>query len=119
MESKTPLNDRENDMLGIDHGSLSGLLMERWHVPDSLLLPSRYHHNVSSCPPDYQRYAMILNGADVLCRKATIWHSGNHFIPSFEEISLNHGISTGEREIIMKEVHSRRSNIEECFQLIA
>jgi HD-like signal output (HDOD) protein len=119
MESKTPLNDIENDMLGIDHATLSGLLMERWHFPDSLMLPSRYHHNLSACPSDYKNYAMIINVADFLCRKANIGHSGNHFSPSLEKFSSNHGICTGEMEIIMKELNSQRSKIEEFFHLIA
>ncbi|MFH1487518.1 MAG: HDOD domain-containing protein, partial [Pseudomonadota bacterium] len=39
-ESGTPLFRKEKEMMGIDHAGLTGILMERWSFPDSLVYPS-------------------------------------------------------------------------------
>jgi len=116
-KSETLLYHKEKEILGIDHAMLSGLLMENWHFPDSLLLPSRFHHNSVECPVTYRHYAMIIELADFLCQKAQIGHSGNPVIPKSERISGNLGISLRGMEMIVSELNEQRSEIEKFLEL--
>ena len=117
IKSQTLLYHKEKEILGIDHAMLSGLLMENWHFPDSLLLPSRFHHNSVECPVTYRHHAMIIELADFLCQKAQIGHSGNPVIPKSERISGQLGISLRDMEMIVSELNEQRSKIEEFFEL--
>jgi HD-like signal output (HDOD) protein len=116
-KSETLLYHKEKEILGIDHAMLSGLLMENWHFPDSLLLPSRFHHNSVECPLTYRHHAMIVELADFLCQKAQIGHSGNPVIPKSERISGNLGISLRDMEMIVSELNEQRSKIEDFLEL--
>ena len=116
-KSKALLYYKEKEILGIDHATLSGLLMESWHFPDSLILSSRFHHNSVECPVTYQHYAMIIELADFLCQKAQIGHSGNPAIPKSERISGKLGISLRDMEMIVSELNDQRTKIEEFLEL--
>ena len=116
-KSKTLLYHKEKEILGIDHATLSGLLMESWHFPDSLILSSRFHHNSVECPVTYRHDAMIIELADFLCQKAQIGHSGNPAIPKPERISGKLGISLMDMEMIVSELNDQRTKIEEFLKL--
>ena len=116
-ETKTLLYHKEKEILGIDHSMISGLLMEIWHFPESILLPTRFHHNSVECPITYRHHAMIIELADFLCQKAQIGHSGNPAIPKSERIGVKLGISLRDMEMIVSELNDQRSKIEEFLKL--
>ena len=105
-------------MLGLDHAALSGLLMERWHFPESILLPSRHHHNVAMCPNPYQNRTVMVQLANYLCQKASIGHSGNPVNSKVEKLSQKIGISLKDVEIVFKNLKKQRSEIEEFVKVI-
>lgn len=116
--SEMPLYRTEKKILGTNHAMLSGLLMKRWHFPDSLLLPSRFHHGSVSCSSDYKEHAMIVEFADFLSQKAEIGSGGNPVLPNVEKISGRLGVSSEEMEMFVTELKDQRSEIEEFFDLI-
>lgn len=118
MESEVLLYRKENEILGIDHASLSGILMERWHFPDHFVLPSRFHHNSLECPLDYQRHAMVVELADSLCHKAQIGHSGNWVVPELEGFEERLGIEPDDMEAIIEEMEEQRAKIEQFFMMV-
>jgi putative nucleotidyltransferase with HDIG domain len=40
-----PLLELEQELLGVDHSRISGMLLEHWGVPESLRVPVEFHHN--------------------------------------------------------------------------
>ena len=117
-EFQVPLFRKEQQVLGIDHAVLSGLLMERWHFPDNLLLPPRFHHNSLECPPTYQRYAMTIEFADFLCQKADIGNSGNPAVEELNTVRQKLGITLDDMEVIIEELKGQRSKIEEFLEAV-
>jgi len=117
--SGMPLYRTEKEILGTNHALLSGLLMKKWHFPDSLLLPSRFHHSSVSCDSAYQEHAMIVEFADFLSQKAEIGYGGNPVLPKVKKISGRLGVSSEEMEMFVTELKDQRSEIEEFFELIA
>lgn len=75
--SETPLQRIEKDHLGLDHAEVGALLMEQWHFPPSLVLPCRYHHDDSECPPSLLQDTAIVEVANAVAHKAELGQSGN------------------------------------------
>lgn len=113
-----PLYRAEKEILGTNHALLSGLLMKKWHFPDSLLSPSRFHHKSLYCDSAYQEHAMIVEFADFLCQKAKIGYGGNPVLPKIKRITDRLGVSSEEVETFVRELKDQRSQIEEFFELI-
>jgi HD-like signal output (HDOD) protein len=116
--SQTALHVKEKQLLGIDHGVLSGMLMENWHFPDSLLLPCRFHHDSLACPDDYREQAMIVEFADFLCQRAQIGFSGNPAIHDPESVGQELGLTPEDIEELVQGFEEERPQIEEFLELI-
>lgn len=76
-KSRVPLDQKERELLGLDHARIAGLIMERWNFPDSISLPCSYHHSPSACPDPHKTYAMAVQIASFTCHIAEIGQSGN------------------------------------------
>ncbi len=116
--SQTALHVKEKQLLGIDHGTLSGMLMESWHFPDSLMLPCRFHHDSLACPDDYRTQAMVVEFADFLCQKAQIGFSGNLALKDPDGVSEELGLTPEDIEELVQGLKEERPQIEEFLELI-
>ncbi|HAA02938.1 MAG TPA: histidine kinase [Syntrophobacteraceae bacterium] len=77
IKQNKPLHQKENELLGINHAQMAGLIMQRWNFPETLMLPSLYHHQPAACPQPYHLLAMVVELADFVCHQAQIGLSGN------------------------------------------
>lgn len=116
-EAQIELWDMEKQILSMDHATLSGLLMERWHFPDDLTLPSRFHHHPDKCPAGYQKNALIIKLSDCLCRQADLGYSGNPVIPKSGRLRDYFGLSKAETESYVEELKTERPKIEAFFEI--
>jgi len=110
-----PLYRVEKKMLGIHHADLSGLLMERWHFPENLVLPARFHHNAIECPSDFRTNAMIVEIANAVCHKAGVGFSGNAIIPATGRVRQQLGMDQKDYEAMVANVEEQKPQIEEFF----
>jgi len=117
--SKIPLHRKEKEWLGVDHAELSGLLMENWHFPETILMPSRFHHDPVECPKDHRHYAVIVELANFMCKNARIGNSGNLVIEKPEGFSRTLGISVKDAETIGENLKEQRPQIEEFLEIIS
>ncbi len=117
-ESQVPLHVKEKELLGIDHGVLSGMLMENWHFPDSLLLPCRFHHDSLACPAEYRQQAMIIEFADFFCQKAHIGFSGNPAMQDPEPVGQELRLGPEDIEQLVQGLEEERPRTEEFLELI-
>jgi len=117
-DSQVALHVKEEELLGIDHGVLSGMLMQNWHFPDSLLMPCRFHHDSLACPDDYRQQAMIVEFADFLCHKAQIGFSGSHVVQDPEDIGKELGFTAEDIEELAQGLEEERPQVEEFLELI-
>ena len=85
-KNEIDLYKSEKLILGIDHAALSGLLMERWNFPDTILMPTCYHHSVDQCPTKFQQLALIIAFSDFLSQKAEDLKNGKEEIEAFFEV---------------------------------
>jgi len=114
-ENQSPLFREETATFGLDHAALSGLLMERWHFPEELLVPSGFHHRSLKCRTDYRHHAAIVQVADALCHRAEIGCSGNPVVPDVSEISRFLSLTKSSEEDIIADLKEQRPKIEAFF----
>jgi HD-like signal output (HDOD) protein len=117
-ENEISLHKGENHILGIDHASLSGLLMERWNFPDIILIPSRYHHSVDQCPPKYHRLSLIIALSDYLSQKAEFGENWTEKTPGIVKVRDQLGFTKTEIEQIVEDLKNDREEIEAFFEVM-
>ncbi len=59
----------ERELFGVDHAAVSAELLKRWHLPDELVEPIRFHHEPEKCadlPPAFGERAELLGFVEAL-----------------------------------------------------
>lgn len=67
----------ENEVLGIDHGELGALYLERHRLPELMVKSARFHHHPQQAD-DHRMIIAAVQIADLLMRNAQIGCSGNY-----------------------------------------
>jgi diguanylate cyclase (GGDEF)-like protein len=73
MANKYPLHEVEKRCFGFDHQDLGAELLSHWHIPETIYLPIKYHHQDNGIPAGYRTQTEILRLADCL---SSIYHGG-------------------------------------------
>jgi HD-like signal output (HDOD) protein len=79
------LIELETEILGVDHGELGALYMERHRLPELMVKSARFHHH----PEKTDSHAMVVSAvqiADLLMRNARIGYSGNYQEVTSDEV---------------------------------
>jgi putative nucleotidyltransferase with HDIG domain len=76
-QHRLPLHEAEARVVGCDHATLGGGLLDQWRIPAEVADPVRAHHQPDACPLPHRRVAMLLQVADVLCIDHRIGYGGN------------------------------------------
>lgn len=74
-----PLIDIEYKILNTSHDYLGYALVKEWHLPPSIYLPIKYHHNLALAS-DFKIETAIINLADFLTKSLGIGFSGSPYI---------------------------------------
>lgn len=67
----------EREILGVDHGELGALYLERHHLPELMVQTTRFHHDPEKAT-SHQTIIVSVQIADLLMRNAQIGCSGNY-----------------------------------------
>ncbi len=85
-EKQILIKDAEQEILGMDHAAVGGIVADKWNLHPVLIKVIRSHHN----PPrakESMRLASIVHLADVLCRAINLGNGGDNKIPCINEES--------------------------------
>jgi putative nucleotidyltransferase with HDIG domain len=80
------ISDAEQQVLGMDHAAVGGIVADKWNLHPALLKVIRFHHH----PPrakESMRLVSIVHLADVLCRAIDLGNGGDNKIPCVNEES--------------------------------
>jgi putative nucleotidyltransferase with HDIG domain len=95
----------ENEVLGIDHGELGALYLERHRMPELMIKTVRFHH----CPEKADNHQLIIASvqiADLLMRNAQIGCSGNYL-----EVTHDHCLQASGWRVLFPEMHDAEQAI--------
>lgn len=87
-ESGSTLHELEREMLGTDHAEVGGWLGKNWFLPEKLVVPITFHHNVAgaSC---HQVKTAVVHFSDVLIKASGFGFSGDPFVPALQPLAWN------------------------------
>lgn len=72
--------DVENNVLGFDHSSVAGKLLESWKLPEMLQEAVAYHHK-PTLAPHYPLAASIVHIADIIAHGMELGSCGERYVP--------------------------------------
>lgn len=116
--AQVPLYLKEREILGLDHARVVGMVMDRWHFPESISLPCTYHHSPLACPTPQKANAMAVQTAGFICHQAEIGRSGT------PKAGITAGVLEGlllkkpDIRAMIEQSKEQRSTVEDFLQAI-
>ncbi len=75
--------DAEREILGVDHAEVGGWLGKSWFLPEKLVEPISFHHDVE-LSRDHRIKTAVVHVAEVLSKASGFGDSGDPFVPSLQ-----------------------------------
>jgi HD-like signal output (HDOD) protein len=116
---KVPLNQTEEELLGLDHSAMAGLIMERWNFPANISMPVLYHHNSQACSEPYQSDAIAVELGNFVCHMAEIGHSGNPVAKYSAAMRDILGLTLGDIKNMVAKLRQQRPDVEQFLTAIS
>ncbi len=66
-ETGAPLWKCEEESLGMDHGTVGGLLLGRWGLPAMIVDAVTNHHHAEESEEEYRQVARVVHAAEAVC----------------------------------------------------
>lgn len=96
--------DAEMQVIGVQHASIGGWLLEQWRLPRPLVDPIAYHHSFHPSRDNADRTAVI-HIADVLVKAKAYGFSGDTRVPALDPEALRHvSLVIGDLRQILAEI---------------
>lgn len=110
-----PLNKVSNELLGIDHAEIGGLISERWKLPNGLVEAISYHHSPGIMNQhDYLTHLAHLS--NYFCHRHNIGSSGNPLPDAADPQSLAAlGLENNSLEEIWKSLEIDPASLKAIF----
>ncbi len=79
------MREAEEQVLGVQHSIIGGLLAKEWNLPDRLSIPIEFHHNPEEAP-GFKDITAIIHVSDIIIRGWGFGFGGDKWVPP-----LDHG----------------------------
>lgn len=80
---KQPFHVLEDSLLSFDHAKFGGLLLRKWNMPVSLIMPILWHHNPQAAK-QYQKEAAALHMANIIAKTLGYPSIPDEVLPLFQ-----------------------------------
>lgn len=99
--------EAERELLDTDHAEIGAWLAQTWHLPQNLVEPIAWHHNVERSAA-HQAKTAVVHVADVLTRAAAFGFAGDSLVPRIQQAAWTRlGLTESTLESVMDEVEER------------
>lgn len=99
-EKELPMIDCEKELFNIDHAEIGEWLGKSWLLPEKLIEPIAFHHNVEKSIMQRAKTAVV-HVSDVLVKASGFGYSGDDFISSIQPLAWE---KLGLNELMLKEI---------------
>ncbi|HIE32504.1 MAG TPA: HDOD domain-containing protein [Thermodesulfobacteriaceae bacterium] len=82
-----PWREAEREILHMDHAEIGGYLLNRWNLPERLIEPVAFHHEIKKAKK-FQLETAVIQLADILVRARGFGYAGDPWVPEPEEKAL-------------------------------
>lgn len=99
--------EAERDLFETDHAEIGGWLARSWLLPEKLIEPVAYHHQVEKSTL-HQTKTAVVHIADVLIKATGFGFSGDRLVPQIQPVAWNKlGLTEPLLESIIEEVEDK------------
>ncbi|HTY78987.1 MAG TPA: HDOD domain-containing protein [Candidatus Bathyarchaeia archaeon] len=103
-QQQKPLDEVEDDVLGIDHGMIGEILAAHWTLPRPACAAIRGHHRIHLAGTDYRQHALIVHMAEAACSHAQLADIGEGVLLQPEDPAVSElGIGADSLTLILAE----------------
>jgi putative nucleotidyltransferase with HDIG domain len=97
-EDNVSMMEAERRLLGTDHAEVGAWLAKSWFLPDKLIEPIGFHHEVAAAPSQ-QTKASVVHFANILIKASGFGFSGDDFVPliqpaAWEKLGMTESVLT-------------------------
>lgn len=101
------MREAERELLDTDHAEIGGWLAQSWMLPEKLIEPVAFHHNVEKSVV-HQVKTSVVHVADVLIKASGFGFSGDQYVPLIQPVAWNKlGLTEAELEKIIEEIEDK------------
>ncbi|HFC97124.1 MAG TPA: HDOD domain-containing protein [Thermosulfurimonas dismutans] len=86
-DQKISWREAEKEILHMDHAEIGGYLLNRWNLPERLIDPVSWHHEVSGAKK-FPVETAVVQMADLLVRARGFGYGGDPWVPEPEDLVL-------------------------------
>ncbi|MCF6284892.1 MAG: HDOD domain-containing protein [Candidatus Hydrogenedentes bacterium] len=111
-ERKSHIADAEQEIFGMTHATVGGLLAEHWNLPESVVEAVQCHHSLGDAKVDVG-LVRIVAAANCLTYKADFGESSNGQAPELSaELKAELGLTEANCDAVVAELVESRTKIE-------
>jgi len=99
--------EAERELLETDHAEIGAWLAQSWHLPQNLIEPIQWHHDVEKSRL-HPTMTAVVHVADVLTRAAAFGFAGDELVPRIQSAAWNKlGLTESRLEPIIEAMEER------------
>lgn len=104
--------EAEHELLGTDHAEIGGWLARSWLLPEKLIEPVAFHHQVEKSTL-HQTKTAVVHVADVLVKASGFGFSGDQFVPRIQPVAWKKlGLTESLLESIIEDVEDKLVDVK-------
>jgi putative nucleotidyltransferase with HDIG domain len=113
------LYQHEREIIGLDHGEVGGILLERWKFPERIQQPVTLHHQNDLSDNANALYIAMLRISDAITQELALGYSGNRCPPPVEQADLDAlAIDAVALDGLREQLEEAREGIDAFFRAI-
>jgi putative nucleotidyltransferase with HDIG domain len=106
------MQEAEQDLLETDHAEIGGWLARSWLLPEKLIEPVAFHHQVEKSAA-HQTKTAVVHLADVLIKASGFGFSGDRLVPRIQPAAWNKlGMTDALLETIIVEIEDKLVDVK-------
>lgn len=111
-EKRVTLLEAERELLETDHAEIGGWLARSWLLPEKLIEPVEFHHQVEKSSV-HQTKTAVVHIADVLIKASGFGFSGDPFVPRIQPLAWKKlGLNEALLEAIITEIEDKLVDVK-------
>lgn len=107
----------ELEMLELQHPEIGAMLAQRWRLPDSLVIPIRYHERPSAAPPQHGDTARVLGLGMITNEVLSSDEPAPHLRKLYTRAAEWFKISSSDVDELVKQIGTDAAELSRLFQL--
>lgn len=113
----TALASAETAAFQVNHADIGALLTERWRLPESLVMPVKYHERATACPLEHRTLARAVAVGNLAHDVLSLKDKPTHLKRYYDKCKSWFNIDYDRAEELLKEIADGSAEMSHLFKL--